>query len=400
MKSDMKNEFEEYVSKLTSSICKDIFLEEFKNLCNQMNQNMETYEELSDQISETKAKLDEELIVLKNEALFTVQNMEAENKKLKGYTSVLFDELKQQHLRENEQYRIDLDAYLENKKKQIQKRRKMQLSDMEKVFEGTITQSDIQQFVEEIRDNARQSKELATFINSTYKDEIEKSIIEFLRQTDKAQFDVQEKITRHVDEVLKQLDIAVSEDQTSINKYAEEFQEKVNKLVVALAEYLKKVINTDKQHRDEFLKKQEELIAQIGSKDEKIDQLNARIIEFEKLVKKLEADNDAKNMHLEAVLNEYIRKQSELDQKRYLEIESIEKRAESLSWKMYITFTNTLLVCILGLLIFLQAPWERFGVRATVIVTIVFASLIVMFISLKRIVAKSIVKRKVSKNVK
>lgn len=66
MKSDMKDEFEEYVSKLTSSICKDIFLEEFKNLCNQMNQNMETYEELSDQISETKAKLDEELIVLKN----------------------------------------------------------------------------------------------------------------------------------------------------------------------------------------------------------------------------------------------------------------------------------------------------------------------------------------------
>ena len=114
----------------------------------------------------------------------------------------------------------------------------------------------------------------------------------------------------------------------------------------------------------------------------------------------MEADNDAKNMHLEAVLNEYIRKQSELDQKRYLEIESIEKRAEALSWKMYITFTNTLLVCILGLLIFLQAPWERFGVRATVIVTIVFASLIVMFISLKRIVAKSIVKRKVSKNVK
>ena len=153
-------------------------------------------------------------------------------------------------------------------------------------------------------------------------------------------------------------------------------------------------------NRDEFLKKQEELISQIGSKDEKIEQLNARIIEFEKLVKKLEADNDAKNMHLEAVLNEYIRKQSELDQKRYLEIESIEKRAESLSWKMYITFTNTLLVCILGLLIFLQAPWERFGVRATVIVTIVFASLIVMFISLKRIVAKSIVKRKVSKNVK
>lgn len=398
MKSDMKNEFEEYISKLTTSICKDIFLEEFKNLCNQMSHDMETYEDLSCQISETKAKLDEELVVLKNDTLSVVQNMTAENNQLKGYTANLFNELKEQHFSGSEQYRAELDDCLESKKVQIQEMLESQIVEIGNTLEGIVTKDDIQLFVEEIRNNARQSRELASFINSTYKDEIEKSIVAIVQQTDKAQEEVHEKIVKHVEDVLKQLDIAVSEDQTAINKYAANFQESVNKQVIELAKYYTKVINDDKQNREDFLKRQEDLIAQIGPKDEKIEHLNNRISEFEKLVKQLESDNAEKNKQLESVFKEYIRYQEELDKKRCKEIESIEKRAESLSWKMYMTFTNSILMCSIVMLIFLQQPWETFGIKATVIATAVFVGIIILFIVLKRVIAKAIVKKQVSKN--
>ena len=393
MNGDMKSEFEEYILKLTTSICKDIFLEEFKKLCIQMVHSINGYVNVSEEILDTKQKLNEELDMLKTDTRGIVDNLKDENVKLTEYTSDLFKELKEQHMNESKQYVIELDACLEEKKEQIDKMLKTEIDKIGSVFENCITRNDIQGFVYEIDENTKRSRELAEFINSTYKKEIEESIQEILHQTDEAQDEIHKKLLAHIEDVSKQLDIAVAEDQTSINKYAAIFQQSVNKEVAIIIKYFSKIVEDEKKERAEFLTKQEELIAQIGPKDEKIEQLNNRISEFEKLVEKLERDNDKKNEQIEQILNNYINRQEELDLKRKKEQAIIDKQSEFLSWKMYMTYTNTILMCTFVLLVILMQPWKSFGVKSTVITTIIYAVVTGLFIVLRKTIAKAIVKK-------
>lgn len=270
---------------------------------------------------------------------------------------------------------------------------KTEIDKIGSVFENCITRNDIQGFVYEIDENTKRSRELAEFINSTYKKEIEESIQEILHQTDEAQDEIHKKLLAHIEDVSKQLDIAVAEDQTSINKYAAIFQQSVNKEVAIIIKYFSKIVEDEKKERAEFLTKQEELIAQIGPKDEKIEQLNNRISEFEKLVEKLERDNDKKNEQIEQILNNYINRQEELDLKRKKEQAIIDKQSEFLSWKMYMTYTNTILMCTFVLLVILMQPWKSFGVKSTVITTIIYAVVTGLFIVLRKTIAKAIVKK-------
>ena len=45
MKNDMRDEFEDYVRKLTKSICEDIFLEELKDLYDKYREKYNRYSE-------------------------------------------------------------------------------------------------------------------------------------------------------------------------------------------------------------------------------------------------------------------------------------------------------------------------------------------------------------------
>lgn len=82
-----------------------------------------------------------------------------------------------------------------------------------------------------------------------------------------------------------------------------------------------------------------------------------------------------------------------MDLKRKKEQAIIDKQSEFLSWKMYMTYTNTILMCTFVLLVILMQPWKSFGVKSTVITTIIYAVVTGLFIVLRKTIAKAIVKK-------
>ncbi len=100
MKNDMRDEFEDYVRKLTKSICEDIFLEELKNLYEKYSEIYGRYSESVSIADESSKKLEQEannakkfLDSIDHKTQGAIEQLEEHTEQMQEYSKHLFSEM-------------------------------------------------------------------------------------------------------------------------------------------------------------------------------------------------------------------------------------------------------------------------------------------------------------------
>lgn len=220
-------------------------------------------------------------------------------------------------------------------------------------LDGVITPEQLTEFRKYLEENTKESKELANFINETYKSEIEENIRHIIAKNQQLQRDLNNSIAEHVKGILDKLDNAAD------------------------------VVN------DKLLENARNFSEYTGNQKKNI----------ERFISENERQNAAYNKQLQDTINSFMREQKELEKRKFQNNERIEKSIDNLSWKMYMMFSNTVIMLLFVLLIIFQKPWEIFGYKTSIIVASSLFTVFLFMIFLRRGIAKIIVKHREKKQV-
>lgn len=405
MSTDMRKEFEEYVKKLTTAICKEILLEKLENICSNYTKEYKNLLKTSESIRKTRNSLEETITnandlvkMVELDSSNSMKNISDNIRALEYTIKVLFDDMRELNAQSKKEFIDDLSLYIERYKDEVAVTFKNGCDNISGSFEGIITPEQLQEFIDKLEENTRESKELAVFINDTYKAEVEKSIKDLVQENKFKQAEIYVSISEYIQKIYLELEDTVGNANEIMNKRTREFTEIIKNQLTAFSKYLVKLLEDEKQIRQKEINRQAELIKQIGPSDEKMDMWFDKVNDLEQIVKNLESQNKENNNYLIEILNYYMKEQKDLEQKRIANQELIEKRAENLSWKIYMAFSNTMLLALFLLLIFFQKPWEVFGLKNSLIIVTVFFVISIVVCSLRGIIAKMIVKRRAKKS--
>lgn len=407
MASDMKEEFEVYVKRLTTAICKDILLEKMEELCSKFEDEYVNYVQASEKVLLASESLQGEVKkadkAVKNIELNTknsLQSISHEIVELKNNNKILFEEMHILNSQSKSDFITELGSYIEKYKKEVAMTLDAGCEQISDKLAGVITPKLLQEFINKLEENTKESKELARFINDTYKTEAEDIIKKIILDSREAQEKINSTISVHVSKVLSDLDHVKNLGDVEVSKKAKEFSDAIQRQVNVVVKYLTKLIEVEKQDRDKAIEMQTELVKQIGPSDEQMDKLNSRIKILEKNICEMEIKNEINTNKLQDTIKSYMDEQKALDQQRRTRQDLLEKRAEDLSWKIYMAFSNTALMCLFFLLIILQKPWDIMGVKNSCMIAGGLLIINLLVALLRKKIAEVIVKGKEKKKMK
>lgn len=385
MSNELRSEFETYVKKLTTAIFNEILLAKMEDLYEKYDEEYQKYHTSTSQAvlaSEVLQKRSEfvtqTIIDIDNTTKKAVADIASDIESLESHTEEMFEEMRELYRLSKDNFMLEFSGYLEDYKNQIT---------------GIITPERLNDFVEKLEENTEKSQKLAAFINDTYKTEIEKNVKQIVTQNLWAQSTVNNSISAFGDKILKDLENTTTNAGQIIGSKTNEFSDKFNQIINTFSKNLAVMFLDESHRRQDSLKEQRLLIAQIGPSDEKIEELSNQVRQLEAIVSKLKYDNLNNNMRFEETLNNYMIEQKELEKKRHSNEDMIERRAESLSWKLYMAFSNTVMIFLFVLLIIFQKPWEVFGIKYFCIISGFLILLFLAVLLLKKIIAKSVISK-------
>lgn len=404
MENNLRDEFEEYVKKLSAAICKDILLEKMEELFEKYEIEYSKLEistqcivdagnELGEETRQADKTIKEINKTTKN-MLKSISSdiavMESNNKKLFDEMRNLNDDNKKQFIEDLsksiEYYKDDLLLIFEQENAQISHR----LGDVIKI-------KDLKEFSEVIENNTKKSHELVSFINNTYEREIEKSIQNIINNTKNSQDKINNEISDYVKKVLKDLGSATSFTENKISRYGQSYAELFEKKMALFQNEFKKMKEEEKCQRETYLEKQVELVKQIGPSDEKIQQLTDQVIKLEQFVFNMNKRNsENQKLFQDNILNR-LNQQAELERKKADNKHLIEQKMDNISWRIYMTFSNTMIICLFAIMVILLKPWEIWGIKYTIIITAIFISIVLLVSCLRKCIARAIAKSQVNK---
>lgn len=404
MNNNMRNEFEEYVKKLTTAICKDILLEKMEELYGKYEseyQKMETstksvVDASKDLQKETK-KVDATIKEISGNTQNVLNRISADIEVMETNNKTMFAEVRKLNNENKEQFITALGNCIESYIDDLATTFEQENEKISEKLAGIVTPEDLQDFVDTIEENTRTSQELVSFIDSTYEREIEETIKMIIENTKKAQETMNGEIDLFVKKVLEDLESATVSTENKVSQQAQIYAELLNEKMVLFQKELSKLMDEEEQRREGYLQKQVELVKQIGPSDDKIQQLADEVTRLEQIVVKMWKVNTESQKRLQETLFKYINEQKEIERKKQDNVRLIEQKGESISWRIYMAFSNTIILCLFAIVIALLKPWEIWGIKYTVIIVTIFITVVFMTVFLGRFAANAIAKHQVKK---
>lgn len=353
--NDMRDEFEAYVKKLTTAICKDIFLEKLEELYNKYEEEYNLYSKASHHAETVSKSLEQEL---KNTVLFlkdvdekTSKSMDFINDnigQMEEFTEQMF--LKMWNL--NEEKRIEfisaLSSHIDGYKKELAKIFKDGNKNISNKLAGVITPEILQQFLDSLEENTRETKELASFISDTYKQEVEKSIKQIVEANRKAMEETNISVSEYMKQIMDELGETQKNAVASIEEQKNAVANTTSRYTSLLIQCFNKFAQTEKENREKALEEQKKLIAAIGPSDEKIAQFESRVIKLERLIKEMEKTNETYYQKIQQAFEQYVKEQRSLQIQQYENMALLQRRTEELSHRAAkTTDTTMILLCII-----------------------------------------------------
>ena len=165
MNNDLRKEFEDYVKKLTTAICKDIFLEKLEELYQKYKEEYERYseassivqvagKELNNGIKDTE-KLVKDISININQAIKEINTNIAS---VEANTKRLFSEMKVFNDKKAEEFIIGLANYIDGYKKEIStvfEESEKKISDK---LAGIITPEIMREFLHNLQESTAETK--------------------------------------------------------------------------------------------------------------------------------------------------------------------------------------------------------------------------------------------------
>ena len=393
MGNDMRTEFEDYVKKLTTAICKDILLEKMEELYNKYEAGYQNVDASAKNVMDASKALQTETKRVDNALANIAINIEM----LESDSKIIFTKLREENKESKESFIQNLSESIEKYKKEtadIFEEGNRNISDK---LASIITPEILQGFVKEIEENTKKSQELVTFINETYEREIEDSIKQIIAESKKSQDTMNDAIAVYVRKVLADLDTASEHTENRISQYAQMSVKLMSKELSIFQNRLVEMINKEEREREEYLQKQIELVEKIGPSDKKMQELVEHVEYLENLVKTRDRVNEEKMKMLIEKMNDYILQQKTLERKKQENEHLIKEQAAGISWRIYMAFSNTVLMCMFALVLIILKPWEIYGIKYTLIVVAVFIGVTILVLIFRQIIARMIAKRRAEK---
>lgn len=325
----------------------------------------------------------------------TLQGISQNIVSMEDNVKMTFEEMQKSNVESSHNFIVELNNYISNYKEKIAETIDWGCGQISDKFAGAVTAELLQEFMDKLEENTKKSKELASFVNDTYKEEIKKSIREIISDNKAAQDQIHDSINAHIQKVLDDLAIAKKACDTAISRQEKAFSESTNQQIAVFAKYLNKFLLADKESKEKALDLQSELIKQIGPSDKKMGILDSRIDAIEKQITEMKNENTEKTNLIIKSFNNYMEEQKALKKNQYANQELVEKCSENFSWKIYMGFSNLLLTGLFVMLLVLQKPWEILGTGYTIGIAVVFISITLLVWFLRRKIADKIVEHKV-----
>lgn len=313
MNNDMRDEFEEYVRKLTTAICKDIFYEQLKELFAKYEHEYSLYSEIVSKSEKASDRLEGEisdaLIFLKGTEEKTgtaINQLNDDISDIRSSTEKMFADLHNYDDQKADEFIEKLSSYIENYKEEtsrIFKEGNEQISDK---LAGVITPQLLQQFLDSLEKNTSETKKLATFVGESYRKEVENSIKGIVESNRKAMEETDANVSKYVKSMMDTLDKTQKGATESIDAKAKEYTETTTKYASAIAQYFNNFLKKEKEERDKAIEEQKKIIQKIGPSDEKMAQLEQKVVRLEKAVSALQSQMDENNKKTQTVLGRFL----------------------------------------------------------------------------------------------
>lgn len=327
MNNDMRKEFEDYVKKLTTAICKDIFLEKLEELYQKYKEEYERYSEASSIVQVAGKELnngikDTEKLV-KDISINTNQSIKEINTNIasvEANTKKLFSEMKVFNDKKAEEFIIGLANYIEGYKKEIStvfEESEKKISDK---LAGVITPEIMREFLYNLQESTAETKKMVEFINEGYKTEVESSIRNIVQVNSKAMEDTDMKISKYVKKMTNDLLISQQEVTNSLEQKVKGFEDYTSKYMAAVAQYFGKLAQTEKENRDLAIEEQKKLIEQIGPDNKKMELLEQKVLRVERAVHELEREQEIYNEKLVGMLEQLSEEQKKFENQQKKEL--------------------------------------------------------------------------------
>lgn len=382
MKNDMRDEFEDYVRKLTKSICEDIFLEELKNLYEKYSEIYGRYSESVSIADESSKKLEQEannakkfLDSIDHKTQGAIEQLEEHTEQMQEYSKHLFSEMETLKKSEKEEFISDLSNIIDAYKGEISRIFKEGDKKISEKLAGVITVEDLEKFRLSMEANTKETKELAAFVGDEYKSEVEKSIKSIVDNNRKAMEETNSTVSTYVEKLIKEFDVAKKSAEDTLDAKSKNYVETTSKYATAIATYFNKFLQSEKAERAAAIEEQKKLISQIGPSDEKMQQLEKRVANIEKAVSEIKNENATQIQKIGQVLNAFYSKQEEYERQKQEAILQIRKENEDLKIRVSgVTGFLSLIVCVLLML----ELFTSFGLVGLVACGLVITAIVVL----------------------
>lgn len=236
MSADLRDEFESYVKKLTTAICKDIFLEKLEELYTKYEAGYEKYSAAAGQSVSAGRSMEKGAQAFEQSVKKAEKNMQ---KSLKAVSDDMeaVEHSVQKMLQDKElledksrkKFLTELDSGLEAYRKEIAVQFAQGCEQISEKLAGMITPEIMQQFLDALDRYTRQIRELAAFVNETYQTEMQKNIRQIAAQNRKEQEKINDTMSERFHALMNQIPKRVDELSGQLVSETRKTQEMLSK---------------------------------------------------------------------------------------------------------------------------------------------------------------------------
>lgn len=375
MNNDIRNEFEVYVKKLTTSICKEIFLEKLSEL-------YQKYENEYIRYSQTTSLAEQTSRILANEAKTINQSLDEKISHMESNTKQLFADMKVFNEQKQDDFIIALSNHVNGYKQEVSsifEEGNKKLSDK---LHGIITPEILQHFLDSLNENTEETKRLASFVGEEYKNEAVKSIKAIVQANADAMELTNKTVLSYAEKMTKEL----QDSQISVYKNIEEktknTEDYISRYVSSIEQYFTKLIESERNARKEVLQEQRNLIAQIEPSEEKIEQLILSVNRLESISNNIQKSNV-----------EFLTKMKELSKEqkdaKQLQKENEEESKKEIFGVLNSIYLNTGIAWGFALFFLLLFVYNEYGFTGSIVTVIIMSIAIVAFFLIKQHITKA-----------
>ncbi len=371
MSQNLRDEFEEYVKKLTVEISKEIFLKHLQELYVSYDNNLQNTLKVSANLQEAVQDLSAGIQTASNIASQTqqdskasLQKIEAQIRRVEAQTESLFTSMRKLNEGDRKAMLDDLAEFSKRHSDMLNQIIINGCGNIDDRLSHIITAKQLQQFREVLEQNSQSSQRLADYVNSILTDKTEEGLQHIQEVMDEG---IQTQM-RRVKDQLTTIDETIEQ---ILKTQGDTFSDVIASAGDKLAERLRVLLQNQENEWKRMLKEQAELIRQASPDKKAVEQLASSGREIEMIARRQQKELELgrKNLEdaekrikiLEESMDDFIKRAQANDERlkelvteQQIQLHQAEENRKF--QKLFVQCSSALTLILLVLLIFFQNP--------------------------------------------